>query len=249
MGKAQLFEQVPLWAIMAGTVVIVLASIQGGLLTARLQRGKHDKEEAGPIGSVVGATLALLAFMLAFTFGIAASRREMRRDLLLEEVNAIGTTYLRAGLIPEPQRSEVRAMLRTYVDLRLDAYDHPERIPVALDQSQELQKRLWSHATALAEADLKNPDIVSLFVDSLNQMIELQTKRVTVGRYRIPTVIWTVFGIWRSHGVFNGRRRVPVWSVRQRQLAHAVCSGSILLDCRVSDRRSGPRRGRMAQNQ
>ncbi|UCG34340.1 MAG: hypothetical protein JSU68_06815, partial [Phycisphaerales bacterium] len=151
------------------------------------------KAEEGAVGSVVGATLGLLAFMLAFTFGMAASRRESRRELLLEEVNAIGTTFLRTDLISEPHRTEARRLLRKYVDLRLDVYGHPEKLPETLKESEKLQEQLWQHAAALADADLKNPDIVSLFVDSLNETIDLQTKRVVVGRYRIPTIIWSVF--------------------------------------------------------
>ena len=61
-----------------------------------------------PVGAIVGAILGLLAFLLAFTFGMAASRFETRRELVLDEANAIGTTYLRAALLPEPHRVEVR---------------------------------------------------------------------------------------------------------------------------------------------
>jgi hypothetical protein len=63
--------------------------------------------------------LGLLAFLLAFTFGMAASRFELRRELVLDEANAIGTAYLRAALVPEPHRTEIRTFLRDYVDSRL----------------------------------------------------------------------------------------------------------------------------------
>lgn len=192
VSSVQLLETLPLWAIFLGSVAIVLVCIQVGLRLARLQKQHGDKEQ-GATGSVVGATLGLLAFMLAFTFGMAANRREMRRDLLLEEVNSIGTTFLRADLIPEPHRSEVRGLLRRYVDLRLEVYDRPARLPAVLKESEKLQGQLWQQATALRDAELRNPQIASLFVDSLNQTIDLQTKRVTVGRYRIPPVIWAVF--------------------------------------------------------
>ncbi len=195
MSDFQLLELVPLWVILLGSVAIVLACIRGGVRFARMRAGKEGEHDEGPIGSIVGATLALLAFMLTFTFGIAASRREARRDLLLEEVTAIGTTFLRAGLIPEPHRTEARTLLRSYVDLRLDAYDHPERLPAAIRESENLQRQLWNHAVSLADADLRNPDIAALFVESLNQLIELQGKRVTVARYRIPSVVWVVFAV------------------------------------------------------
>jgi hypothetical protein len=62
----------------------------------------------------------LLALMLAFTFSMALSRNEALRDAVLNEANAIGTTVLRARLLPEPQRSETRKLLREYVQIRLE---------------------------------------------------------------------------------------------------------------------------------
>jgi hypothetical protein len=69
---------------------------------------------------LVGATLGLLAFILAFTFGLAAARFDTRRQVVLDEADAIGTTYLRAGMLPE-RREEIRTLLRNYVNTRLEA--------------------------------------------------------------------------------------------------------------------------------
>jgi len=68
---------------------------------------------------MVAAELGLLAFLLAFTFGIGASRFEMRRQILIDEANAIGTTYLRAAMLPTPQREDARRLLKEYVDVRI----------------------------------------------------------------------------------------------------------------------------------
>jgi len=84
----------------------------------RLSRREQEKE--APVGTMVGATLGLLAFILAFTFGLASSRFDNRRQLLLDEANALGTTYLRAGMLPE-WGEEVRRLLRDYIGPRLDA--------------------------------------------------------------------------------------------------------------------------------
>jgi len=85
--------------------------------------GLYLKERAvkvsdAPVGSVVGASLGLLAFMLAFTFQIVDNRYNERKKLLLDEVTTIRTTYLRAGLIPEPYKSGTRKLLIEYIDLR-----------------------------------------------------------------------------------------------------------------------------------
>lgn len=190
-----LIDKIPISLVYIICVAVVMLSIYGGGMVARYRIRRWGADSEGPIGTVVGATLGLLAFILAFTFGIAASRREAKRDLLLEEVNAINTTYLRTALIPEPHRGEVRKMLKRYVDIRVELAGHPEKISDSLAEAEKLQDQMWMHAAALADADLKNPDIASLFVDSLNEVIDLQTKRVMVGFYRIPGVIWVALAV------------------------------------------------------
>jgi hypothetical protein len=138
---------------------------------------------------MVAATLALLAFILAFTFGMAGSWFDTRRRLVVDEANAIGTTYLRAAFLPEPQRSGIRDLLREYVDVRLEAA-RPGRLVPSLRRSEAIHARLWDHATAVAE---KHPEsvVVGLFIWSLNEMIDLHSVRLALGpRTRLPETIW-----------------------------------------------------------
>jgi hypothetical protein len=138
---------------------------------------------------MVTGTLALLAFMLAFTFGLASSRFDVRKGLVIDEANAIGTTYLRAGLLPEPYRTDVRNLLREYVDVRLEAAQ-PGKLSQSIGRSEELHARLWSHAVAVGE---QNPGsiVVGLFIGSLNEVIDLHAKQLALGmRNRIPSPIW-----------------------------------------------------------
>jgi hypothetical protein len=137
---------------------------------------------------MVGTTLGLLAFMLAFTFGMAASRFDTRKQLVLDEANAIGTTYLRTAMLPE-ERDDIRALLRSYVDARLEAV-RSDRVAEAILRSEEIQGQVWSAATRVG---LQHPDsiVVGLFVQSLNELIDIHAKRVTAGlRNRIPGAIW-----------------------------------------------------------
>src|SRR5262249_26920594 len=114
-------DALPLWMLfIASTMASVLAT-ECGYQLGRAWGRRTGKESEGPIGVMVAADLSLLAFLLAFTFGIAVSRHETRRQLLLDEANAIGTTYLRAAMLPESHRVEVRRLLRDYVDLRVTA--------------------------------------------------------------------------------------------------------------------------------
>src|SRR5690348_10734501 len=93
-------DHLPLWGLFGATVAVVLLSIEGGYRLGQSRRRRSEDEKEGPVGAIVGATLGLLGFILAFTFGLAASRFDARRQIVVEEANDIGTTYLRAGLLP-----------------------------------------------------------------------------------------------------------------------------------------------------
>ena len=189
MHYAEPLDLLPIWGVFLATVAVVLLAVEGGFRLGQYRRRRSEQEDRPPVGEMVAATLALLAFMLAFTFGLAASRFDVRRDLVIDEANAIGTTYLRAGLLPEPHRSDVRSLLREYVDVRLEAVQ-PGKLSRSIGRSEELHARLWAHAVAVGE---KNPGsiVVGLFIASLNEVIDLHAKRLALGvRNRIPGTIW-----------------------------------------------------------
>lgn len=182
-------DYIPLWAQFAVTVLLVLAVLEGGYRLALFRKRQSGKGIDAPIGSVIGGTLGLLGFLLAFTFGMAASRFETRRELLLDEVNAIGTCYLRAGLVPDTERVEIRRRLREYVHLRAEVVKQPQTLPQVIARSEELKDELWLQALLVAKKD-SNSEMHALFVDSLNDVIDFHTKRLVVSQYRIPDAIW-----------------------------------------------------------
>ncbi|MGA2396267.1 MAG: hypothetical protein ABSH03_23270, partial [Candidatus Lustribacter sp.] len=188
-------DAIPLWGHFLAAGALALVALEGGYRLGRWRHARAADEKDAPVGAMVGAILGLLAFMLGFTFSMAGSRFEARRQVVLEEANAIGTTYLRARLLPEPQRTEVARLLREYVDVRVRAI-REGNIAEALARSEELHERLWSQATAAAQ---KAPHSImtGLFVQSLNEVIDLHAKRVMVGlRSRIPMSIWAaLFGL------------------------------------------------------
>lgn len=183
------FLEIPLWVLFIITFVTAFLAFEGGVLFGKKHRLISEQEDTSPIGSIVAATLGLLAFLLAFTFGIAAAKFEERRALVLEEANAIETTYLRAGYLEDPYSSKVQSLLKEYVTIRLEALK-PENLAEGLKRSQESQEQLWEQAIAVAK---KHPDyeVIALFIQSLNNVIDLHSKRVNVGLYiRIPLIIW-----------------------------------------------------------
>ncbi len=182
-------DYLPLWGVFTATLVLVILAVEAGFLMG-VGRGRRSEDVSKvPVGELVGAMLGLLALLLAFTFSLAASRFDTRRNLVLDEANAIGTTWLRAGLLQEPHRAEIRRLLREYVEVRLDAVQQGQA-QRGIARSEELQEHLWAEAVAVGQ---KEPSsiLVGLFIASLNEVIDLHAKRVTFDlRTRIPTSIW-----------------------------------------------------------
>lgn len=187
------------------------------------QLGTRTKGRTGSnFSTMESAMLGLLALMLAFTFSMALTRFEARRDAVLTEANAIGTTALRARLLPEPQRSETLKLLREYVQIRLEIVksgtslaDHTP----AVVRSNALQEALWQQAKAMTAID-REPVPTGLFIQSLNEMIDDQGKRLSALRNRIPnSVLITLFGIVAVAGAFASygnardveRTRLPIY--------------------------------------
>lgn len=182
-------DVIPLgWFFVIATAAALLA-LEFGYRLGEWRHAHASGEKDAPIGAMVGAILGLLAFMLAFTFSLAASRFDARRMSILNEANAIGTTYLRARLLPEPQRSEIAKLLREYVDIRIHGVEEGT-IAATVARSEELHEEIWTEAIAAAE---KNPSSImtGVFIQSLNEMIDLHATRILVGiRSRIPVSIW-----------------------------------------------------------
>ena len=142
--------------------------------------------------TIQGAMLGLLALLLGFTFSMAMSRFEVRKQQILEESNAIGTTYLRAQLMPEPQRKEVSssaaAICRGPAEVLPGRHGSGNGFQEARDQTERLQLQLWSRASVWAD---KDPRAVTagLFLQSLNEVIDLHSKGFTALENHVPEII------------------------------------------------------------
>lgn len=190
MSEASLFDATPLWLLLVVTVAFILLVVEGGYRAGIFRGRRSEKEREAPIDAMVGAILGLLAFMLAFTFGMATSRDDTRKQLVLDEAIAIRIADLRAQLLPEPHRSEIRALLREYVDVRVEGVRDPGKLQQAIARSEELHDQLWSRAAVLGQ---ETPGMAFLgsFVQSLTEMIGLHAKRVSAGLHnRLSGTIW-----------------------------------------------------------
>ena len=191
MNVIEYMDRLPLWAIFFASVSIILLSIEIGFRLGKRQRSRLVAREKIQTGPVVAASLGLLAFILAFTFGSVTSRVADRQQLVLDEANAIGTTYLRADLLEPSDRNEIQHILYDYVNLRLEILEDGwfQKIQEGIAKSEEIQSELWSRAVAIA---VRNPTpLSSLFLQSLNDLIDLHQERVTVGiHHRMPGIFW-----------------------------------------------------------
>lgn len=182
-------DVLPIWAIYALTVIFALVAIEIGHWLGKAWQRRYPDEKESSVGALAGATLGLLAFLLAFTTGLAASRFDTRRQLVVSEANAIGTTNLRAGYLDEPHRQEIRDLLRQYVDDRLAVVDAQSLAALAV-KSEAIHADLWTHAETLARENPTSP-MVALFISSLNETIDLHTVRyVAATNARLPAVFW-----------------------------------------------------------
>lgn len=191
MPYLSLLDYLPLWAIFGSTVILMALSLEIGFRFGTWTRKHAQHEKESPVGAVVGATLGLLGFMLAITFGIAVSRFEMRTESYLNEIDVISTTYLRAEFLPEEARKQVRQNLREYIEVRIRAVESGD-IQSGITRSEAIHQIMWASAAAALQANETSLSI-SLFVQSLNELIDIHTRRIITGLWlRIPSTIWFV---------------------------------------------------------
>jgi len=152
-----------------------------------------DAAKAG-FGVVDGAVFGLLGLLLAFTFSGAATRFDQRRQLIVEEANAIGTAWLRLDLLSAKSQPALRDSFRRYVDARLSAYAKLPDIEAAfreLARANALQGAIWRQAvTACRNEDA--PPATMLLLPALNQMIDITTSRTMVAQAHPPVIIFVM---------------------------------------------------------
>jgi hypothetical protein len=170
------------------TVFLVVGAILIGQLL-----GSYMKKRSGggeTIGSVVGATLGFLAFLLAFTFNMAANRFDNRKNLMMEELNVINTAYHRAGLLEAPYSAHGKTLLREYVDLRVLLAKDMNKADDVVRRSEEILQTLWQDIEVLTTEQVLTIRENS-YIQSITDLMNSFEKRVIVAlHFRIPGAIW-----------------------------------------------------------
>jgi len=213
-----LAHQYPVFVVQIAGFAAVLACVELGLYVGSRSVGIVSDNLTAMETSIIG----LLALILGFTFAMALTRFEARRAAVLNEANSIGTTALRARLLPDPHGPEVLKLLREYTQLRVDyvRLGTPfSDVRAAIARSNEIQEQLWTRAKEVAKQD-NNMVPTGIFIQSLNEMIDDQGKRLSALRDDLPTVVLVfLFGMTAAAcglaGYASGgeakRTRMPVY--------------------------------------
>jgi hypothetical protein len=194
--------------------ILVLLEIGRRISNARLA---SDPEGArAGVGGVVGSVFALLGLLIAFTFSGAASRFDARRQLIVEETNAIGTAWLRLDLLTENDQPALRELFRQYIDSRLETYRKLPDIKAAeaeQTRSAQLQQQIWQQAIT-ASRNSGSPPTIGLMLPALNEMFDITSTRAMAGRIHPPLIIFVMLAALAlaaatlvGYGMAGGRSR------------------------------------------
>jgi hypothetical protein len=168
------------------------AAYAGDFLRKRIR--PIEAKEREDLDTVLTATLTLFALIVGFTFSMAVTRYDLRKNYEEAEANAIGTEYLRTDLLPAEDGAKVRALLRTYINQRILFYQGKEqRIDAAGAKPEQLQAELWS---AVVNVSSTQPTpIVALAVGGMNDVLNAQGYTQAAWSNRIPFAAWTLMGL------------------------------------------------------
>ena len=175
-------------------MIIFVLIIIGYLFGHRLRRHgikKNPNESGIELGAINGTLLGLLGLLLAFTFSMASSRFDARRQTIIAEANNIGTAVLRTDIYPDSIRQLLRTNLKEYVETRIDYYlagRDMKKIQTEIDKTNAISHTVWLIAANYAKVD-PTTTRTSQLIPALNEMIDITTTRLAASEANIPDSI------------------------------------------------------------
>ena len=169
-------------------ILLRLSARFGSYLLARQQA--LDADEREDLGVIVAAALTLLGLIVGFTFSMAVTRYDQRKNYEEEEANAIGTEYLRANLLPEENSARVHQLLRAYLDQRIafyEAHSDAKLAPINAETAR-LQGELWASVESAARTD--PTPVAALVASGMNDVLNTQGYTQAAWWNRIPVAAW-----------------------------------------------------------
>jgi hypothetical protein len=178
------------FAVAGFLLAVLLVFHEIGYRLGRRAKRLDDDDYKRRVDMMRNAVLALVTFLVGFSFAGAGARFIDRQDMMVKEANAIGTSYLRAMLLPEPQRSRLQAELRQYVLDRLELLSHgPANIGPLLAKAGETQMRIWQAGVEGVGTDRV---FANFILPPLNDVIDIHSEHLSAARRHIPNTILIV---------------------------------------------------------
>jgi hypothetical protein len=203
-----------------GMVVLLLASAEIGYRLGLAREGAPDSLRTLMSGTGA-AMLGLLGLLLGFALSMAIARWDTRRDVIIDESNAIGTLWLRAGLLEDAPRDRLREALSAYGDARIalgGSRSRPDALRKARLESEALHVEIWSVVESANRPTTANATLASL-IGSANELIDLHELRLASIENHLPPSLFLLllalgalsvgFLAW-SFGASSHRGRVPI---------------------------------------
>ncbi len=187
-------NEMPVLLLLLTTFLLVVLSIEIGYRIGAAIKKRREVENENTVSSISGYVLALLAFIIAFTFGIVTDRYQVRKELVREEANLLRTAWTRADFLPDADRVIAKNLIREYTSIRIKAVKSldPANVKEAMMRGSIIEHSLWEMAVVNARKDM-NSDVAALYIESLNDVANINASRVVVGLHtRIPEGIWEV---------------------------------------------------------
>jgi len=180
-------------AILGLSVAILWLSASLGAYASQRWRLFQEEEREG-FNIVLTATLTLLGLIIGFSFSMAISRYDQRKNLEEAEANAIGTEYVRAGLLPMEITDRTKDLLKQYLDQRILFYEerHDGNIAPIESRTAQLQDEMWTVVQSAAHAQ-RDP-VIGLAVSGMNDVLNTQADSTAAWRNRIPQAAWILMG-------------------------------------------------------
>ena len=197
-----LVRTMPLWALALLLVAAAILALEAGAWLGRRQmarallRSHHEPSKSDAEDYIIGSIFGLLAFLIGLTFSMALDRFDERRGWVDEESAAISTAYLRAELLDEPHRSQLRTTLRDYAGLRLtpDGISNAE-LAHRSEQDREIRDLLWKRTTE-AVYPIRETELASYYVEAVNNALNVGTRRELEGRAQVPVQILDILFLY-----------------------------------------------------
>ena len=195
MGFQEFLDDIPLLLLFLLSIVLLIIFIEAGFWVAQRPKRKPNKAQMAQVRAIMGASLGLLAFMLAFSFSMAQRHYESRTDAYLLEISAVDSAYRGADLLGPERQQAVKQLLRDFVALRratsndLEADDF-ESVVKKIRMAEKIHDQLWS----VAESSMAQGDSIdaSIFVNAILAMVKANDERLQATVFnRISPIIWT----------------------------------------------------------